>query len=321
MSIAVSVIIPAYNAQDLIGHAIRSVLKQTWQDFEIVVCDDGSTDATSRQVESLIRQDSRIRMLRNAANRGVSYARNAAIEAAAGDWIALLDADDYYHPSRLETLRDLARRHNADLVCDNVAVVPPNSNRAVRTIIKSGEFAESIILSGIAYIAKSSRLERSYAYLKPVIRKGFIERYRLGYDESLAAFEDFDFMARCLIKGGKCVLTEQAYYYYRLTPGSASRRPRTDWYELEKSIDDALLNMPEAKSNPMLVRALCTRKEFFRNIHAYSLISRWAKNGNMWRATKEFLVHLFLLPFFMRVFFANLARRIGRRREATQAPK
>lgn len=93
-----SVIIPAYNAEAFLARAIESVLAQTWPAHEILVVDDGSTDATAEVVAKF---GDRVRYLRQ-DNAGVSAARNAGAQAASGDWLAFLDADDWYYPDRLK---------------------------------------------------------------------------------------------------------------------------------------------------------------------------------------------------------------------------
>ena len=93
MSMAVvSVIIPAFNRATILPRAIRSVQAQTMEDWEMFVVDDASGDDTAAAVESI--GDARIRVLRHAANGGPNAARQTGLEAARGEWIALLDSDD-----------------------------------------------------------------------------------------------------------------------------------------------------------------------------------------------------------------------------------
>ncbi len=98
---AVSVIIPAYNREHVIGEAIRSILGQTMADFELIIVDDGSTDRTAMVVQSFT--DRRIRLLSYEQNRGIPSARNSGLDAARGTYIAWLDSDDVARPRRLET--------------------------------------------------------------------------------------------------------------------------------------------------------------------------------------------------------------------------
>lgn len=96
----VSVIIPTYNRAELVGRAIQSVLDQTYQDFEIIIVSDGSTDNTDEVVNRY--KDTRIVYLRHNKNRGGSAARNTGINIAKGQYIGLLDSDDEWLPQKLE---------------------------------------------------------------------------------------------------------------------------------------------------------------------------------------------------------------------------
>jgi glycosyltransferase involved in cell wall biosynthesis len=96
----VSVIIPTYNREQLLGRAIKSVLVQTYQDFELIIVDDGSTDNTERLVKNF--KSEKIRYIRSRENKGVSAARNIGIQSAKGDYIAFQDSDDEWMPEKLE---------------------------------------------------------------------------------------------------------------------------------------------------------------------------------------------------------------------------
>ena len=98
----ISVIMPAYNAEDMIMTAINSVLSQTWSNFELLVADDGSTDATASIVSDYAKKDSRIKLIRNEKNRGAYAARNRALIEATGEYVTCHDTDDWSHPEILE---------------------------------------------------------------------------------------------------------------------------------------------------------------------------------------------------------------------------
>lgn len=97
----VSVVMPAYNAEATIASAMASVCDQTYEDWELILVDDGSTDRTAELAGSAAASDKRIRLIRQ-RNQGVAAARNAAIEAATGRYLAFLDADDLWLPTKLE---------------------------------------------------------------------------------------------------------------------------------------------------------------------------------------------------------------------------
>ena len=94
----VSVVIPLYNARTVIQETIESVLAQTWKDYEIIVVDDGSTDGSDEVVRQFT---GRARLVRR-ENGGVAKARNLGIEQSSGKYVALLDHDDLWHPTKLE---------------------------------------------------------------------------------------------------------------------------------------------------------------------------------------------------------------------------
>jgi glycosyltransferase involved in cell wall biosynthesis len=104
---AATIIIPLYNKRSYIGRALDSVLHQSFQDFEIIVVDDGSTDNGAEVVKSY--DDPRIRLIRQ-ENKGVSVARNTGADRATADFIAFLDADDEWMPRQLETVSGLRKK-------------------------------------------------------------------------------------------------------------------------------------------------------------------------------------------------------------------
>ena len=97
----VSVIMPAYNVQAYLEDAIRSVMNQTFQDWELVVVDDTSTDNTPNILQALAKEEPRLVVERLAKNRGVGYCRNRALELAKSRFVAFLDSDDRWHPEKL----------------------------------------------------------------------------------------------------------------------------------------------------------------------------------------------------------------------------
>jgi teichuronic acid biosynthesis glycosyltransferase TuaG len=98
----VSIVMPAFNAEEFLLAAVQSVWRQTHSSWELIVVDDASTDATRKLAEQFSRFDTRIKLIDGLGKIGVAAARNAAIDSARGDWIAFLDSDDIWHPAKLE---------------------------------------------------------------------------------------------------------------------------------------------------------------------------------------------------------------------------
>lgn len=111
----VSVIMPVYNAHLYVAKAIESVLQQTYQDFELILVDDGATDGSGEICEKYAAQDDRI-VLIHEENSGICKARNTGLKHAQGTYIAFCDHDDLYMPQYLEKAVSSAIKENADLV-------------------------------------------------------------------------------------------------------------------------------------------------------------------------------------------------------------
>jgi teichuronic acid biosynthesis glycosyltransferase TuaG len=111
----VSIITPSWNVERLIGETIESVQAQTLRDWELLIADDCSTDSTAAVIESYAAKDPRIRLIRQSRNGGPALARQAAIEQAQGRFLAFLDSDDLWLPTKLERQVAFTREHRAAL--------------------------------------------------------------------------------------------------------------------------------------------------------------------------------------------------------------
>ena len=216
----VSVIIPAYNAASFVERAVKSALGQTMVDIEVILVDDGSTDGTAEIAARIAEADDRLRLVSLEENRGVSAARNAALGHSKGEWVAVLDADDWYDPDRLSCMIEAAKAASVGIVMDNQTLLREGSGRQVgHTLFPEG--GEGFVLSPLAYL-KSIKPERaeSYASLKPVFRRSIIEAHDLRYHEGMNLGEDANFLIRCLAYAGRCLVLRKPFYFRVLRPGS-----------------------------------------------------------------------------------------------------
>lgn len=110
----ISVIIPVYNAESYLGRCIDSVLAQTFQDFELILVEDGSPDNCSALCELYAKKDNRIRVIHQ-VNQGQAAARNNGVSVAQGEWISFVDADDLIHPQMLEILYKAVKESNVKM--------------------------------------------------------------------------------------------------------------------------------------------------------------------------------------------------------------
>ncbi len=122
----VSVIVPVYNAEKYLGRCVESICNQTLPEIEIILVDDGSKAACADVCDALAQADARVKVIHK-QNAGAGLARNTGMEAATGEYIGFVDADDYIEPSMYETLYNAAKKHDADLVMSGVCFVGGNT--------------------------------------------------------------------------------------------------------------------------------------------------------------------------------------------------
>lgn len=116
----ISVIIPTFNAEKSIERAVESILNQTYQDFEIIICDDCSSDRTWDILKQISKKDKRIKIYKNEKNSKSAYTRNKAISKSRGEFIMQLDDDDYCHEDRMmKQYKFLNSHQNFDFVGSN----------------------------------------------------------------------------------------------------------------------------------------------------------------------------------------------------------
>ena len=163
MKSLVSVIIPAYNAEKFIEEAIKSAQNQTYKNIEIIVVDDGSTDGTAEIVKKLAKKDKRIRY-HHQKNKGVSIARNTAINYSKGQFIALLDQDDIWLPEKIkeqmETLR--AEKKSAEMQARESSPSDSQKLEDLETEIKANEELMSDLAFNLLMENKTVELTDEY---------------------------------------------------------------------------------------------------------------------------------------------------------------
>lgn len=120
----ISVIVPVYNAQRYVRACLNSLIGQTYQNLEILLINDGSTDESGEILEEYAKKDARIRCIHQ-SNGGVSAARNRGLDEATGEWISFIDSDDWLEPNTYETVMELADTHSVDAVSFGYSVDVP----------------------------------------------------------------------------------------------------------------------------------------------------------------------------------------------------
>ncbi|RUP15506.1 MAG: glycosyltransferase family 2 protein [Methylobacterium sp.] len=232
-SVDVSFIMAAHDAAPWIEMAVRSALAQTGVAVEVVAVDDGSRDGTGTVLASLAEADRRVRVISltgagPGSPRGPSSARNAALDAALGRWIAILDADDLILPNRSRSLLDLALAADADIVADNPIPFTDVFDPRGPGMMEGGREPYLFEIDLAKYIACNQLLRpgTKLGYLKPMIRAETLNRHKIRYDEGVRIGEDFLLCLEALAAGARFVVTSDAGYGYRRGPTSLSHRLR-----------------------------------------------------------------------------------------------
>jgi succinoglycan biosynthesis protein ExoO len=271
-SVQATIVIPAYQAEATLARAIRSALDQTMRDIEIIVADDGSTDGTRQMIGEWLAKETRLRAFRNEHNCGKSATMNRAASVARGRWLAVLDADDWYHPERLAALAGIGERRNVAMVADNQFLY----DAAADTVVGHGwpESGADWRMSFDDYLIGSEVFDAfNLGMLKPVVRTEFVRQTRLSYDERARFGEDFLYLLEFFIAGGSAAVTDAPYYFYTQPFGTVSHR----WshrgrrrYDFQAACDliRSHLRAAERHLSPYQTRALnmrCRRLDALEN--------------------------------------------------------
>lgn len=201
----VSVIIPSYNSAHFLERSIGSVLNQTYKNYEIIVVDDGSTDDTSEVVK--VFSDNVI--YHRQENKGLAGARNAGLKLAKGEFIQLLDADDYIHPEKLEKQISAFTDDDVSVVySDYVAVDANGSTITEATERMRGDFFDE----SISIVERL--MKECFLLVHAQLTRAEVFRKEGGFDENRRISEDWDMWLRIASRGYKFKYLSGIFAYY-----------------------------------------------------------------------------------------------------------
>lgn len=221
MNPLVSVIIPVYNAEKFIAETIKSVLNQTYKDFELILVDDGATDGSGEICDSFSKLDTRIRVI-HVENGGTCRARNIGMKNAKGKYIGFCDHDDEMLPKCLEVAVRAAEEGEADVV---------RFSRWQKIIQGDKEIADYTVVSDALI-----RVEDWESYLSVVnstaygvwaglYRKAFLVNHNLNFDEKIRyGYEDVLFISDCCSQAKQIILISDILYIWKIRASSSNSR-------------------------------------------------------------------------------------------------
>ena len=189
MNPTVSIIVPVYNAQEYLRRCVDSILGQEYQDFELLLMDDGSTDGSAEICDSYAQADSRVRTVHK-ENTGVSDTRNQAISQARGTYLQFLDSDDWITPDATKLLVRTAEENGCDLViADFYRVVGER-------VSQKGDIDEDGVLTREEFAAHMMENPADFYYgvlWNKLYRRSIVEEHELCMDTKISWCEDFMF--------------------------------------------------------------------------------------------------------------------------------
>lgn len=210
----ISVVMGVFNGADFIGRAIDSVLGQTFEDFEFIIVDDGSTDNTADICAAY--RDPRIRFIRNEKNLGLSTSLNRGIDAARGHYIARMDADDISYPTRFAHQLAFMDSHPEIGICGTWYERDDGTQVSlIRPPIDDASIRFMLIFDAV------------FAHDSVFIRRALLKQRGLRYDPTCLAAQDFDFWVRCA-PHTRFANLPKIHLRYHFHPNNTSHRKRNE---------------------------------------------------------------------------------------------
>ncbi len=248
-----TVIVPVYNVEAYLEKCVDSILAQTEPDFELLLVDDGSTDNSGALCDKLAQKDSRIQVIHQ-KNQGLGGARNTGIKAASGDWVLLVDSDDWIEPELLEKTLEAGLREEADLVMFGFRSVDEQGN-TLQTFVEDVPTDQGLTLKDHPDLL----LTAPSAWRRLLVRTGILYPPRVWY-------EDIRTTPKLLAAADRVVFLSYVGYDYLSRTGSITKNQNADRnQEILWAFDDLLPYFQEQGLFERYRQELC----YLTLFHAY----------------------------------------------------
>lgn len=237
----VSIVLPVYNGEKYLPLAIESIIQQTYQNFELIVIDDCSTDQSYCIAKSYAKKDSRIRVYKNRENKKLPRSLNAGFHMASGDLLTWTSDDNILKPEMLETLVNVFKENpDIDFVYADIIPIDEYGN-IMKTQYLNGEIEDIYVFNPV---------------LACFLYKKKIHEVLKGYDPKKYLYEDYDFWLRAYEYGFKMFHLKKKLYFYRLHSGSltAQKRKEKAIIKLKRSFKHLFKNTTMSNKKKLLVR-------------------------------------------------------------------
>lgn len=241
----VSVIVPVYNVSDYVGHCIESVVNQTYENIEIIVINDGSTDDSLSVCRTWEAKDSRV-MVIDQENQGVSVARNAGLAACTGEWICFVDGDDWMETDAIERMLDCASDDTDILITDYYVNAVSKEWTESFFSLEDHDFSkdEHIELIKNCFIKTSftnwSAVTMVGVPWAKIFRADVIKKNNINYDKNLRKMQDALFCSEAFENCGNVFFRKIPTYHYRQNNVSITHKGNAAYMQIVESVQEAL---------------------------------------------------------------------------------
>lgn len=259
-NIKVSVIVPVFNAAEYISKTIDSILNQDFQDYELIVVDDGSTDNSLEIIKKALENTTVPNRIIHQENSGVSVARNKAIEASNGEYVVFVDADDYITPNHLSTLYDGQSDFSLTLVVKKEGEKLINPKPYAQTSIKTEDF-----------IKMELNMQIVFNFFQLMYKAKIIKENNIKFTPGIVYGEDIEFAHKALFYGDEIIINNEKTYYYIQHPESAIKTTEYKRFGIVKIFED-LADFYNKHNKPELANLITTSripKAIFGNMNFF----------------------------------------------------
>ena len=219
----ISVIVPIYNSNRYIVRCVESILKQSWEEFELLLIDDGSTDGSGAAIDHMAKQDSRLRVIHK-PNEGLVKARKTGVENATGDFVCWVDSDDWVEATFLEDFIRLESESKADAVFMALYQDIDASSTLIRNGLDDGVYRVGEILGRAIYYGRFFEYGLCPHLVTKMFRRELLEKTQLTVDEEIITGEDAAVTYISLMYCNKITVCNKANYHYVQHAGSITKK-------------------------------------------------------------------------------------------------
>lgn len=295
-----SIIIPAYNVEKYLSECFDSVLNQNYDNYEVIIVDDGSTDSSSQICDDYSSKYEKFRVIHK-KNEGLVCARQDGVTIAKGEYIICLDGDDWLHQNILEIFNDIITKHNPDIICTSYYISDGIINKNCYFPIESGFYNRKDIENKIfPWLIEAN----DASYFPPSVwakcfKKTIYYKQQTAVDKNIKIGEDMACTRPCIYNSNSLFIVKEPYYYYRYNPSSMTKEKKAfNWdgpemiaLHQKKQIDLNSFNFQEQQYRFIVHNFFIVAVSQFNRKEPYRIIKKDIINHLSRAYIKEAILH------------------------------